>query len=282
MQRAPLRRQPHARTARDADPYRRAHPTAYPSPARRTAPQRSAPSQPGGAAYRRPTASYRPRKSPRSAATALAALLLVGAVGFAGWFSLQASQGALPIADAAARSVSGSAQSTPKSEWEQGSVPFLYQTDPAWANTRYAGNNFGESGCGPTCMSMVYVALTGAVDKDPAAMAALATEAGYAGPEGTAWLFMTEGAASLGLHAAEVPADEQSLRQALVAGWPVICSVGPGDFTELGHFIVITGIDRNSKLIVHDPNSPERSAKTWDFATVLGQCRALWSYSLVY
>lgn len=280
MQRDPHRKRACARTAYDnARPYRRPN-----ANARATRSPRSAPPQTSAAAYRRPaarTALYRPRRAPRSAATALVALLLVGAVGVAGWFSLQASRGALPVADAAARSVAQSAQSTPKSQWTQGSVPFLYQTDPAWANTRYADNNFGESGCGPTCLSMVYVALTGAVDKDPAAMAALATEGGYAGPDGTAWLFMTEGAASLGLHATEVPADEQSLRRALIAGQPVICSMGPGDFTELGHFIVITGIDRNSRLIVHDPNSPERSAKTWDFATVLGQCRALWSYSLV-
>ena len=129
-------------------------------------------------------------------------------------------------------------------------------------------------------MAMVYAALTGATDKDPAAMAAFATERGYAGPDGTAWLFMTEGAAALGLNATEVPADEQSIRQAIISGRPIICSMGPGDFTTTGHFIVITDIDQNSKLIVHDPNSAERSATSWEFDTILKQCRAMWSYSL--
>lgn len=223
----------------------------------------------------------RTKASPQSAATALVALLLVAAVGLAAWFSFQASQGTLPVADAAAKSAPDSIRSTPKSEWAKGTVPFLYQTDPAWSNVRYAENNFGESGCGPTCMAMVYAALTGATDKDPAVMAALATDGGYAGPDGTAWLFMTEGASLLGLAATEVPADEQSMRRELAAGRPIIVSMGPGDFTKTGHFIVLTDIDLNSKLVVRDPNSPERSSVAWDFDTILGQCRAMWSYSLV-
>ncbi len=31
------------------------------------------------------------------------------------------------------------AESTPRSEWRLGEVPYLYQTDPAWAQESYAG-----------------------------------------------------------------------------------------------------------------------------------------------
>ena len=173
----------------------------------------------------------------------------------------------------------GQPQSTPRGEWRAGEVPLLYQEDPAWGTASYAGDAFSESGCGPTCLAMVYVALTGKNDMDPADMGALSERMGCGTPEGTAWTFMTEGAAQLGLLAEELPADETSVRRALVAGSPVICSVGPGDFTTTGHFIVLVGIDQQGRLIVRDPNSPECTAQTWDFATVLGQSRAIWSYT---
>ena len=158
-------------------------------------------------------------------------------------------------------------------------MPALYQRDPAWASAAYAGDSFGTTGCGPTCLTMVYVALTGRTNMTPADMGAFSERLGCATPDGTAWAFMTDGAAELGLVAEEVPADEASVRRALLAGSPVVCSVGPGDFTSTGHFIVLTGIDEQGRLLIRDPNSPERTGKAWDFDTVLGQCRAIWAYT---
>ena len=63
-------------------------------------------------------------------------------------------------------------------------------------------------------------------------------------------------------------------------GQPIVCSVGPGDFTKEGHFIVLSGLDDAGRVLVHDPNSPERSAVSWDVQTVLGQCLNLWAYSV--
>ncbi len=59
-------------------------------------------------------------------------------------------------------------QSTPKSAWRAGEVPALYQRDPAWSDVTYAGDAFGITGRGPTCMAMAYVALTGGTDLSPA------------------------------------------------------------------------------------------------------------------
>ena len=72
----------------------------------------------------------------------------------------------------------------------------------------------------------------------------------------------------------------QSVRKALDAGYPVIASVSKGDFTTQGHFIVLAGTDEDGKVIVHDPNSVERSAKVWDLDRILSQTRNLWAFSV--
>lgn len=41
------------------------------------------------------------------------------------------------------------AQSAPRSTWRAGEAPILHQEDPAWSNATYAGDSFGETGCGP-------------------------------------------------------------------------------------------------------------------------------------
>lgn len=206
------------------------------------------------------------------------ATILIACLAVVGWYATTSLGTLLAGAEETAAQTTGP-QSTPKDAWRLGEVPSLYQRDPAWAHTTYAGDAFAESGCGPTCLSMVYIALTGRDDHSPSDLGALSEQMGCATPDGTAWTFMTEGAASLGLSARELPADEPSIRQALLTGSPVICSVGPGDFTSIGHFIVLAGIDGQGRLIIRDPNSPERTGRTWDFTTVLSQSRAIWAYS---
>lgn len=170
--------------------------------------------------------------------------------------------------------------STPREEWRVGEVPFLYQTDPQWASHPYAGGTVEKSGCGPTCLSMAYAALTGRVDLDPAAMADFSERRGYTVDGMTEWALMTEGAAELGLVSRELPADADAVREALTAGRPVICSVRPGDFTTTGHFIVLAGLTEGGEVTVRDPNSPERSSHPWDLERVLAQCANLWALSV--
>ena len=71
------------------------------------------------------------------------------------------------------------AHSTPSHAWRKGEVPFLYQIDPQWSDEPYAGGNILGNGCGPTCLSMVYVSLTGKTDLDPAAMARFSEQSGF-------------------------------------------------------------------------------------------------------
>lgn len=170
--------------------------------------------------------------------------------------------------------------STPRSQWTAGTMPHLYQTDPLWANKPYAGSNIRIAGCGPTSLSMVYTYLTGKTDLDPVAMASFAEEHNFAPTGATEWRFMTDGAAAIGLRSTPVAPSRASIASALDAGMPIICCLTPGDFTTVGHFLVIKGMDSRGMAEIHDPNSPYNSAKRWPISQVLPQIEALWAFSL--
>ena len=169
-------------------------------------------------------------------------------------------------------------RSTPQSEWQQGVYPVIYQQDPQWDNYPYAGTTFGESGCGPACLAMVYIYLTGDTQESPQSIADLATRQGYANQDGTAWAFMVNGALALGLGAEELPANSELITHLLQSGSPIIAIMGAGDFTTVGHFIVLTGIDEYGNVSVHDPNNIERTQRTWPLQDLMPQFRDLWLY----
>lgn len=171
------------------------------------------------------------------------------------------------------------AHSTPAHAWRKGEVPFLYQIDPQWSDEPYAGGNIHENGCGPTCLSMVYISLTGKTDLDPVAMARFSEQNGFTVDGMTAWALMTDGAAMLGLHSAELSASADVVRAELEAGRPIICSVRPGDFTSTGHFIVLAGLTDDGQVMVRDPNNAGNGDHPWDLDRILGQCANLWSFS---
>lgn len=170
--------------------------------------------------------------------------------------------------------------STPKAEWKAGSMPHLYQTDPVWASQPYAGTDVRTAACGPTSLAMVYVYLTGKTDLDPASMAAFADERNFAPTGATEWRFMTEGASLLGLKSTAVSPNRASVASALKSDKPVICSVSPGDFTSIGHFIVLKSIDERGMVEVYDPNSALNSTKRWPINRILAQASALWCFTL--
>lgn len=170
------------------------------------------------------------------------------------------------------------AVSTPRSEWTQGSMPHLYQTDPAWANKPYAGGTVRANACGPTSLSMVYIYLTGRTDMDPGTMAAFADANNYAPTGATEWSFMTEGASMLGINSAYINPSRRDITNALANSRPVICSVSPGDFTTVGHYIVLRSIDDRGMAEVFDPNSPYNSARRWGIQEILNQTQACWSF----
>lgn len=226
-----------------------------------------------------PDRYVRRRRARRAPFALLCAVALVGLLALAAGALLLAGQDANVPAFAGAGTGSTEGPSTPRDEWARGSVPYLYQTDHQWADHPYAGGTVRENGCGPTCLSMAYVALTGRTDLDPASMADFSEREGHVADGMTAWTLMSEGAEQLGLSAEELSPNADDVRAALAAGKVVIFSVRPGDFTTVGHFIVLAGLTDDGRVEVRDPNSAERSARAWDLDRVLGQCANLWALS---
>lgn len=160
-------------------------------------------------------------------------------------------------------------------------IPLFLQWDPRWGYQEYGEGYIGYSGCAPTCLAMIATGLSHRTDTTPDQIAQYATQKHYYHPgTGTRWVFLTEGAEAFGLRGKEICLDKQIIFQHLKNNEPIICSVGPGDFTSKGHFIVLRGIS-DGKLIINDPNSVERSNILWDYDRISGQIKNLWAYEAI-
>ena len=101
----------------------------------------------------------------------------------------------------------------------------------------------------------------------------------YVDGVGTDWTLMTAGTSELGINSAQLTNwSEDTLKSELSAGHPIICSMGPGDFTNQGHFIVLSGLTEEGKVLINDPNSKINSRKKWDLNTIINQMNAAWSF----
>lgn len=157
-------------------------------------------------------------------------------------------------------------------------LPLFLQWDERWGYYPYGSSVIGITGCGPTCLSMVAVHLLQNPTLTPIYMADYAERNGYyVQGTGTSWDFMIRGASELGLTVRELPLNETQIKRHLQNGHPVICIMGKGDFTDTGHFIVLTGL-QDGKIKINDPNSRERSEKLWKFEDIKYQIKNLWVY----
>lgn len=165
------------------------------------------------------------------------------------------------------------------SDYENASeVPLLMQWDTRWGYKQYGDDVMGITGCGPTCLSMVAIYLLQDTTYDPSYIADFSVENGHCViGNGTAWTLMSEGGKQLGMDVTEIPLVEQRIIDNLEVGNPIICIMGPGDFTTTGHFIVMTGYE-NGKIKVNDPNSIENSEKLWEYEDIKDQIRNLWVF----
>ena len=163
---------------------------------------------------------------------------------------------------------------------EAGVIPHLLQWDERWGYASYGSSTIAASGCGPTCISMVIAGLTGDLTATPYKLAKFSEENGYIDEEnGTYWAFLTNAASGWGISCQETMLDESMVQKELQSGHPIICNVGPGDFTQAGHYIVLTSYS-DGLVTIHDPFSNKNTEKTWVYAEIADQIKGMWVYSL--
>ncbi len=163
----------------------------------------------------------------------------------------------------------------------EGEIPLFIQWDKRWGYYIYGNDFFGVNGCGPTCLSMIICGLTNDTVCNPYEVAQFSMENDYyIMGQGTSWNLMTKGVYAFGLTVEEGEISEQYIRDNVSENSPMICSMYPGDFTYTGHFIVLTGIDEDGKVIVNDPNSYINSEKHWELEKLTPQIKSLWCYRL--
>ena len=164
-------------------------------------------------------------------------------------------------------------------EVRKGTIPTFIQWDPRWAYRLYGTDYFGITGCGPTSLSMVVCGLTGQTRYDPYTVGEWAMQHDYyLNGVGTKWDMMETGAEELGLKVTPLGDEIDRMVSALEEGQCVIASVGPGDFTVEGHFIVLTGIDNDGRIHLNDPNSRSNSGKAWKVSKLRTQIVSMWAY----
>lgn len=160
-----------------------------------------------------------------------------------------------------------------------GTQEFVYynQTDEAWAEKKYGSDRLGGYGCGPVAMAMVVSSLTES-DMDPVLMAQHCVDHGYWARKHGSYLSIVPGTAEdFGLTCTPLPPEETDadlVLQHLFSGSLIVALMGPGHFTNGGHFIVLHGATLDGSVLVADPASRDRTLTTWDPELILEELSA--------
>lgn len=155
-------------------------------------------------------------------------------------------------------------------------VPLFMQWDKRWGYIEYGSDVAGLTACGPTCLSMCAYYFTRDNKMSPDKIIEFSKKNGYCiKGSGSSWSLISEGGKKLGFDVVEIPLVEKRMADNLKAGNLIICIMGPGDFTNKGHFIVLTGY-KDGKFSVNDPNSYKNSEKKWTYSEIESQIKNLW------
>lgn len=145
-----------------------------------------------------------------------------------------------------------------------GNVIFYDQNDYKVAFCGRRSGTISTSGCGVTSAAIVTSSFTKNRQYDPVYMMKLAQSTGDCGPNisGTNAGFFRKFASRFGFGYQEVGRSQSAKVLAALKGGNamVIAHMGPGTFTNNGHYIVLTATNNSGMVYVHDPNNRRNKA----------------------
>ncbi len=162
-------------------------------------------------------------------------------------------------------------------------VPILYQTDYRQTVCVYNGvaRSVSTSGCGPTSLSMVIAYLTGDTEQSPYTLFREACQSSMYRGNGVSRRNLEKLASRHGVKGIWKDLDAEQLVATLKGGTPVIANMGPGYFTERGHYIVLRGVNEDGLILVNDPASADRSSRAYPAKVFIEQSRSGAAFMLV-
>lgn len=160
--------------------------------------------------------------------------------------------------------------------------PYLLQGDSRWGSIQYSSigdpsQTIASSACGPTSMAIILRSF--GVDITPKETCQYALDNGMrTANSGTSWDFFPSIGSKYGLTTEELGVSESGIVNSLKNAKPVIASMGPGTFTQGGHFIDLVGI-KDGKIVVNDCASKERSQRTYSPSVFTSEGSNFWAFS---
>ena len=154
-----------------------------------------------------------------------------------------------------------------------GILTYYNQLDIRWAEHLYGGQDpLKIYGCGPTALAMVVSSFTNQ-KLTPPEMADWAAANNYWTPgSGTRHNFIPECAAAFGMRSESFQnLTVEGVLSELSRGHILIALMGPGHFTEQGHFIIIADDWSGTQVRIADPISLENTQKPWELQTILDE-----------
>lgn len=155
------------------------------------------------------------------------------------------------------------------------SLPLLYQANYTDVLFDWKGEekSVATSGCGAVSAAMVLAYYHGEDAPGPDELMLWAFEEGLYRGNGLSLKTLTRMMEAHGIPSRWIKLQKTTLYETLARGQAVIVAVGAGYFSTGGHYIVLRGINQAGEVLVEDPSSPKRSARSYPVSVILREAK---------